>query len=81
MAAELILHSMIIRPSDSSTLVEGSLFGSKYVKEAKKIGAKLIESLLKPDERKVVNSKNGKWYSECDANNIYYSVLANENYP
>ena len=82
MASVLILYSMLYRPSDQMTLLEGCLTpDSKVASESKKITKKLASCNLSADERKEIQSKRGKWYSECDANNIYYSILVADNYP
>jgi Synaptobrevin len=81
--ADLLRYGQIVRPSDQTTLVLGSISdnASSYTKEAIKIKDKMIQAELNPNERKKIVSKNGAWICEADGNNILYMVLIAQDYP
>jgi hypothetical protein len=72
-----ITYLMIIRPSDGSTLLEKCLIKKKKkIKEAKKVGEKLITSELESDQRKkIVSPKYGVWIGECCKLNLLHICL------
>ena len=81
--ADNLRYAMVLRPSDSATMISGSISSnsSAYLKEASKIKTKMIEAGLRPNERKkIVSQKTGNWMCECDANNILFVCLVADTY-